>query len=206
MLLRVRVILGLILVFAAFAPAKDKKKHTLPAYVLNARTVLVVVEPNAGISVTDPGANKTAAEDVEKAIMKWGWLTPVMDAQTADLIITVRKGHGRTVEPTIGGGRVNDRPVVVESTDDSVRVGAQRGQNTELGQRTPQDNAPHPQAEVGSSEDTFAVYQGGVERPLDRSPIWRYVHKDALRGPSVPAVAEFRKLVEETQKQQNNQH
>lgn len=205
MLFRVRVILGLILVLAALAPAKDKKKHALPAFVLSARTVLVVVEPNAGVSVTDPAANKTAAEDVEKAIMKWGWLTPVMDAQTADLIITVRKGHGRMVEPTIAGGRVNDRPVVVESTDNAVRFGAQRGQNTELGQQTPQDNAPHPQTEVGPSEDTFAVYQGRADRPLERSPIWRYVGKDALRGPSVPAVAEFRKLVEETQKQQKSQ-
>jgi hypothetical protein len=53
--------------------------------------------------MTSPLASKTAQEDVEKALTKWGWLAPVMETQTADLVITVRKGSGRIVEPTIGG-------------------------------------------------------------------------------------------------------
>jgi len=202
MFVRLRVVLAVVLVFASLALANDKKKNLLPTYVLKAHTVQVVVEPDAGISVTDPAANRTAQEDVEKAIMKWGWLTPVMDTQTADLIITVRKGHGKLVEPTIGGGPVNDRPVVLQPTDSGIRIGGQKGRQPDLSERPPQDTAPHPQTEIGSAADTFAVYQGGIERPLDRPPVWRYAAKNALHSPDVPAVAEFRKIVEETQKQQ----
>jgi hypothetical protein len=43
-----------------------------------------------------------------------------------------------------------------------------------------------------------------VDHPLNRAPAWRYVGKNALRAPNVPAVTEFRKAVEETQKQQKN--
>jgi len=54
-----------------FAPAKDKKE-ILPADVLEAKTVLVVIDPNAGISSSSPNENRTAQEDVEKALMNWG--------------------------------------------------------------------------------------------------------------------------------------
>ena len=66
-----------------------------------------------GTSTTAPMPNKTAQEDVEKALMKWGRFTPVLDTQTADLLITVRKGSGKIVQPTIGGLPTNDRPVIV---------------------------------------------------------------------------------------------
>src|SRR5258708_7915837 len=79
MIVRMRALLLLVLLFASLAIAGDKKKNLLPAYVLRARTVLVLIDPDAGISATSPLANKTAQEDVEKAIMKWGRLTPVMD-------------------------------------------------------------------------------------------------------------------------------
>jgi hypothetical protein len=41
-----------------------------------------------------------------------------------------------------------------------------------------------------------------VERPLDAAPAWRYLAKDALHSPDVPAVAEFRKIIAEAEKQQ----
>ena len=114
MLVRVRVLLLMVLVFTSLAIAGNKKKNLLPAFVLRARTVLVLIDPEADISATSPLANKTAQEDVEKALMKWGRLTPVLDTQTADLVITVRKGSGRIVQPTIGGEPTNDRPVIVQ--------------------------------------------------------------------------------------------
>jgi hypothetical protein len=85
------------------AAAKNKKKVLLPDDVLDARTVLVVVDPEAGVAMDDPLANRKAQEDVEKALMSWGRFTLVMEASSADLIISVRKGNGKTVEPTIGG-------------------------------------------------------------------------------------------------------
>jgi len=201
-----RIALLIILAASWVTLAKDKNKNVLPAYVLNAHTVLVMIEPDAGAPITDLTGNKKALDEVERAISKWGWLTPVQDAQTADLIITIRKGHDRMVEPTIGGGPINDRPVVVQSTDSSVRV-AGRGRQPDSSAdpaNGPQNPSVHPQTEIGSANDSFTVYQGKVEHPLERAPTWRYIGKNALRGPSVPAVTEFRKAVEETQKQQKN--
>jgi hypothetical protein len=194
---------SLVLAFLSFA--KDKNKNSLPSYVLNAHTVLVMTEPDAGAPLTDLSGNKKALDDVERAISKWGWLTLVTDAQTADLIITIRKGRGKIVEPTIGGGPINDRPVVVQSTDNSVRV-AGRGRQPEPQDPSldPKNSSIHPQTEIGSPNDSFAVYQGRVEHPLDRAPVWRYIHTDALRGPAVPAVSEFRKAVEKAQEQQKS--
>jgi len=48
--------------------AKDKTKAILPADVLRAQTVAVVIEPGAGEPLTDPGANRGAQEAVENAL------------------------------------------------------------------------------------------------------------------------------------------
>src|SRR5271156_760042 len=92
-----------IILCSALASGKDKKKAILPADVLKARTVLVVVDPSAGVDVRDPNANRIARADVEKALDQWGRFTLVQEGSTADLIITVRKGDGKLIQPTIGG-------------------------------------------------------------------------------------------------------
>jgi hypothetical protein len=192
-------LITLLVLLTTSVHGKDKK--ILPAYVLQARTVLVVVDPEAGISPLDPNANRIAQQDVEKELMNWGRFTPVMDAQTADLVISIRRGHGKAVNPTIGNVP-NDRPVVVQPNDSGIRIGAQQGKNTPV--TDPSVGAsptPQPQTEIGPSEDMFSVYRGQVEYPLDSPPVWRYVAKDALRSPSVPAVEQFRKVIEETEKQ-----
>jgi hypothetical protein len=51
----------------------------------------------------------------------------------------------------------------------------------------------------------FEVYRGKVEYPLDNAATWRYIAKDSLKSPNVPAVAEFRKLIAEAEKQQQAQ-
>jgi hypothetical protein len=56
--------------------------------------------------------------------------------------------------------------------------------------------------EVAPPEDVFAVYEGHVASPLERSAAWRCARKDALSSPSVPAVDEFRKATEESENQQ----
>jgi hypothetical protein len=55
------------------------------------------------------------------------------------------------------------------------------------------------------SDDMFVVYHGSEGNPMDGPLAWRYVGKDALKAPSVPAVAEFRKAIEEAEKQQQKQ-
>jgi hypothetical protein len=211
MSIRASAFLAFALLFASFVIAQDtspgrnqdKKKNSLPADVINARTVLVLVDPDTGVSMTDPNGNQIAQQDVEKALLHWGRLTPVLEGAPADLVITVHKGNGKTVNPTIGGVPVNGRPVILEGDTDVVRVGVQRGRPISgTGPRTgsAQDTGAMPRTEIGSSEDMFVVYRSNT----NSAPVWRYTAKNALRSPNVPAVAEFRKAVEEAEKQQKS--
>lgn len=205
MRLRYVVPLALILL-GTLASAKDKKKVILPADVLQARAVLVVVDPDAGLRVEDPNANQAAKADVEKALQKWGRFNLVLDATNADLIITVRKGSGKMVQPTIGGVPINDRPVV-QPTDSGGRVGGRVGVSPVPGDPTnPDPRGPQPQLEVGPTDDMFVVYRGGEENPLDAPAVWRFSAKNALHSPDVPAVSEFHKAIDEAEKQKQAGH
>jgi hypothetical protein len=193
----VPVLFTLSLLLTPFVCAKDKPKSTLPSYVLRARTVTVIVDPKAGVSIEDPQANQVAQKDVETALMNWGRLQPVLAMQSADLIIVVHRGHGRLVDQTISDSRQNNRTGMIATSDNAVTIGAQHGPQNQ----TDVDGAPaHPQTEIGGSDDSFTVYQAGVENPLDASPAWRYTAKDGLRPHSVPAVDEFRKALTEAEK------
>jgi hypothetical protein len=197
------LVLLLFLVCGFAAGAKDKKKVILPADVLQAQTVLVVIDPNTGDAIDAPLANRHARDDVERALMNWGRFRLAMDASDADLIISVSKGNGKMAQPTIGGIPDNDRPVIFQPSESGPRVGGQSGNPPTPGDPTsPQARAPHPQVEAGQSEDTFLVYRGKRDRPLDSSPVWRYMRNDALRSPGVPAVDAFRKTIVEAEKQQ----
>ena len=199
-----RTALITLMVFAAFpiATAKNKKKQVLPDYVLRAETVLVVIHPEAGEPVTNPTANRTAQENVEKALSQWGRFRLVMEAQTADLVVAVRKGHASG--PTVRNLPTDSRPVIIQPSDGDIRVGGQQGRppnpsNPGLG--GPTDQGPRVDNEIGPSEDTFEVYRGGIESPLDSAPVWRYMAKSALDAPRVLAVEQFRKVLTESEKQ-----
>jgi len=170
---------------------KDKKKSSLPELVIRARTVLVVIHPDAGEPLHQPTANATARENVEQALMNWGRLQPVMDGQVADLVIAVRTGT------------IDTRPTVMQPTDTGIRIGAQQGHAPPLndpGMSSPRGGGPRISNEVGSSEDSFEVYLGTSQYPLDSSPVWRYVARDCLRAPTVSAVEQFRKAIAESEK------
>jgi hypothetical protein len=195
----------LALIGLLITPALAKnKKPVLPEYVLRARTVLVVIDPDAGEPLDQPNANAMARESVEKALMEWGRFRLVMDGAESDLIISVRTGDDRAVRPTIKGGPLDQRPGVGQTTDSSVRIGGQRGQPPPLNDPSmdPQSRGPRVTNEVGPSEDMFAVYHGGLSNPLDAPPVWRYIAKDCLRAPQVSAVENFRKTIAEAEKPQ----
>jgi len=199
---RRNLLLSLLLVCCLVAAGKDKKKIVLPADVLEARTVLVVVDPDAGVAVEAPMANRTAQEDVEKALMNWGRFTIAPDASTADLIISVRKGNGKIAQQTVGGVPINNRPVILEPTDSGIGMGGHTGNPSQIGDPTnPQPRAPSPQEEVGQTEDMFVVYRGKRDDALTSPAVWRYSAKDALRSPGVPAVEAFKKVITEAEKQ-----
>jgi hypothetical protein len=182
------------------ANAKDKKKSTLPEEVLRATTALVVISPDAGEPVNQPMANATARDSVEKALTEWGRFRLVMAGEEADLVIAVRTGSGRMVQPTIKGGPIDQRPGTAQSTDSGIRIGGQQGQPPPLSDpgAGPQ-NGPRMSNEVGASEDTFEVYRGHGQYPLDSPAVWRYIAKDCLREPNVTAVEEFRKAIAKAQ-------
>ncbi|HYK37319.1 hypothetical protein [Alloacidobacterium sp.] len=183
------------------AVAKDKKKVALPIDILQAHTAWVIIDPHAGMDVTDPNANRQARADVEAALAKWGRINPVTDPAMADLIIVVRKGSGKLVQPTIGNAPGNaPPPVIAQRTDSGINIAARQGP-------PPEASDPHPQMEVGSTQDTFVVYRGnlassntGILNPLDSPPAWRYTAKNALASPGVPAVDAFRKAIADSEK------
>ena len=187
------------------AAGKDKKKILLPDSVLDARTVLVLIDPQAGVALEAPLANQTARDDVEKALMKWGRFELANDVSTADLVISIRKGNGRIARPTIGGLPTNNRPVIYQPTDSGGRIGAGHGAPPP---GDPPGPYPTPQVEVSDGQDNFEVHMGNradpAADPLDSPSVWRYRAKDALQSPEVPAVDEFRKLIIEAEKQRAN--
>jgi hypothetical protein len=207
---RVGLLVSLLLLLPSLTLAKDKKSKTiLPPYVLQARTVAVIIDPEAGVSLDDPRANEVAQRDVETALLNWGRYRLIMSRREADLIIVVRRGTGKLASGTIRDPRQGNQPGVIEPTDSGIRIGVQHGReypgsgqpgpypaDASDGHDRQMDQRPHPQATVGGAEDSFLVYQGQTEAPLDAVPAWKYEEKNALKPHTVPAVDEFRKAVE----------
>jgi hypothetical protein len=179
--------------------AKDKK-NALPAYVLSAKTV-AVIDPSAGISIDDPRANQDAQKDVEAALLSWGRFEPVLSTQTADLIIVLRRGSGRMMNETMPDPR-SDRVGVITPADNGGPMGGQRAPQPGMTGGGPGmgPGQQSPNSQIGQADDWFVVYKGGDEKPLETPPAWRYVAMDGLSPHSVPAVAVFRKAVENAEK------
>ena len=129
--LRALAIIGSACLLAVAAFAKDKSP--LPEWVLRAHTVAVVLDPDAGISVGDPNANQTAQKDVETALLNWGRFEPVMGTQGADLIIVLRKGHGKLAEETLP---IRGRTAAPASSIPSITASVSE-RNTELSPVSP---------------------------------------------------------------------
>ena len=199
---RLSALLALAVLLTASATAKDKKKPAMSEFVLRAQTVRVMIDPDAGEPVDQPRANYTARDNVEKAFLEWGRYRVAMDGEQSDLVVVIRTGDGRVGRPTMKGGPIDQRPGVGQSTDDSVRIGAQHGQPPMTDPTAnPQNGAPRVSDEIGNPDDSFLVYLGGNDHPLDSSPVWRYTAKDGLQPrPRVAAVEEFRKAVADAEK------
>jgi hypothetical protein len=141
---------------------------------------------------------------VEGALRNWGRFRLALDASDADLIISIRKGTGNIAQPTIGGIPNND-PVIFQPPGSGPTMGGHSGTPPVVGDPTgTQPRTPHPQVEAENPDDTFLVFRGNRDNPLDSPPVWRYIGKDALQSPGVPAVLAFRKAVVEAEKQLAN--
>ncbi len=203
-------------------------KDSLPAVpfdVLQARTVAVIIDPDAAVSLLDPDANKTAQRDVEAALSKWGRFETVLNPIDADIVIVVRKGTSKPADVTVKDPRQNSRPG--SYTNGDIAIGAHHGSSsppTAQGQHgyniPPGDPLPahpetnpgetppvppprpetNPQVETGTRNDVFAVYRGHTEKFTNSEPSWMYVRKNALHSHDVPAVGKFREAMEEAAK------
>jgi len=198
---RIWILFLFVAISSPFTSSKDKPK-TLPPQVLRAESILVVIDPDAGEPLTNPNANRTAREDVEKALMQWGRFRLAIEPHSADLVLSVRKGTERNATPTINGGPIDNRPVILEPNGDSgIRIGAQQGRPPATSRGEEQmPNSPRMGTAVGASDDTLVLYLGGVDYPLDSPSIWRYSSKDALRQPEVRGIDQLRKAFNETEK------
>ena len=201
------LLVAVLLATSASAKDKNNKKPLLSPDILRARTAVVVIDPDAGEPLDEPYANANARTAVEKALMEWGRFDLLTQGQETDLIIVGRTGNGKMMRPTVRGGGIDQRPVYGESTDSTIRIGAQRGQPPPLDGHSIEDpnRGPHMGNELGPSEDMFEVYRGNMPNPLDSGPVWRYNGKKCLREPKVTAVEEFRKAIAEAEKPQQPQ-
>jgi hypothetical protein len=196
------------------APGLAKDKAILPVYILTAHTVVVLIDPEAGIDIQDPRANQVAQKDVETALAKWGRFEVLNGAQKADLVVVIRRGHKRMTDVTMNDPTQNSR-VGVTPTDSSIGAGGQIGRAPVVGgypdspsaraaqaqaQNQAQNQTGTPQAEIGFTDDSLVVYSGASEHPTDSVPGWRYVGQEGLRSHSVPAVDDFRKAVAAAEK------
>jgi hypothetical protein len=182
----------LLSLLATWGFAKDKNKNLLPLYVLQAKTVAIVIDPNAGFSVDDPRANELAQEYVEAAFLKWGRFEPIPDARTADLIVMVRKGNSRLMDDAMPDPRQNSG--IDPNNRDGSMGGPSRGPQPSMpGQPGRGSSQQSPGSGMGQAEDTFAVFKGG-EKSLFATPVWRYGGNDGLNQ-TVPAVAAFKKAI-----------
>lgn len=193
-----------IVVLASCVAAKKKEKQVLPDTVLRAQTVFVVIQPDAKEPLTEANANLKAQKAVEEALMKWGKFRLALDTTTADVIISVQKGTGKAMSPTISGGPVDSRPVDVEGDASQIRIMGQKGHPpdaTSTSNPGAQDSRVHTGTQAGGSEDVLRLFIGGaVEYPLEYAPVWMYSRKDALKGPEMAAVAELKKVFEESER------
>ena len=201
---------------AVLMPAALAKDTTplMPAYLIEARTAVVIIDPDAGRSVSDPNANQTAQKDVETALLKWGRLQAVLNPADADIVIVVRKGTGKPSAVTVKDPRQNERPGSITSADGAISIGVQHGRpsrstdipDQDRSMSTDTNGSLHPQVEAGDRDDSFVVYEGHRNDPVgSNAPGWRYIHENGLHSHDVPAVDEFRKAIDAAVKQAGQQ-
>ena len=172
--------------------AKDKqKKSPLPLTVLDAKTISIVI---------DPDARSLSRRSRRKPYRSEGCRSrhPEMGTLPTHALHHERRPHHRHSQRT---GSITDASLS-NPRNDGIPVSAQAGNQPGLANRPPGTNSdtPTPQGDSLNNEDSFLVYDGKTQTPLSSPAIWRYNGMDGLRSHSVPAVDAFRKAVAETEK------
>ena len=176
----------------SFGFAKDKNKNAVPEYILQAKTVAVVTDPEAQFSRDrdDPHADYMAQKGVEAALLKWGRFQVVTEVRDADLLVVVRKGNGRSMDD-----------MTPDSRQGSGGIGAPRGGTIpeQPGMPGSVGGQRQPDTGFGLTQDSFAVFKSG-DNPRSATPGWKYFGQNGLDPGTVPAVAAFKKAVASAEK------
>src|SRR5438128_11980564 len=90
------------LVMLAISASPKEKKEIVPALILRAQYVAVIVDPEAGISAANRGENGIARSGVEAAIGRWGRVSLSVYPENAAWVVVVRVG-GKAIKRTTGG-------------------------------------------------------------------------------------------------------
>ena len=179
------LLLTIILFLALPGFGKDKKKQRLPDAVLDARTIGVYVMPDVGETIS--GDQQKARATVEHALREWGRYrvhTFGVETPNLDLIIEVKKSGG--VRPTIAG--LPQRGTTIDRSSAGIDISA--------GSLGVPRTTPHEQTEISSPNDEFYVY---IPIGDSKALVYRFTAKNALDAPTVRAVFEFKKAVEESE-------
>lgn len=194
-------LLSLLALLPILLSAKD---DGLPAEVLKAHSVRIVISDHDGKQLNDPTADSNAERAVEKALSDWGRF--VIVAGDADLVIAVHAGTDKLVSTTVEDGSSDTRGSV-ETADGKIRVFGQEGRAPVISDSPtvdPKHTGPHVGKQVGQVKDSLELYDGVAYRS-DSMPIWRYAAKNALKEPDVMAVQQLRKAVAASEKRQKKQ-
>ncbi len=188
---------------ASFAPAKDKSKSSLPALILQGGDGCSHRQSRFG------SAARQSRREPQCPIRRRARADEVGTLTGCDVSLHCRSGdlcsQGPRPQPDDCGRRSEPAAHRPATWRGSTRVGIQTGTPPRTGTGYPDDTTPRPGMEIGSPEDFFEVYRGQDANTLDGSPLWRYMGKNALRPPAVTAVEQFRKAIEEAEKQQKKQ-
>lgn len=195
---RTGCVLSLLLLLTILLSAKN---DDLPAEVLKAHSIRIVISQHDGKQLNDPTADSNAERAVEKALSDWGRF--VIVEGDADLVIAVHAGTDKLVSPTVEDGSADTR-ASIETADGRIKVFGQQGRAPVISDSPtvdPKHTGPHLGKQAGPVKDSLEVYDGVAYRS-DSVPIWRYAAKNALKEPDVIAVQQFRKAVAASEKRQ----
>src|SRR5580765_3749573 len=102
----IRLTTGLLLPLLVVGGLEAKDKHVIPDVVLEARTVMIVIIPDAREKPPNPKSEQALRDDVERAMEKWGRFLSKSTGKT-DLVIVARQGHVEAPKVSFPGNDPN---------------------------------------------------------------------------------------------------
>jgi hypothetical protein len=97
-------------------------------------------------------------------------------------------------------------PVILEQRDGYSRATIQRGIRPTWLIPVFQRHVSRVKNKMGNREDWFEVYRGRIPYPLDTFLFFDWVNRDLLDAARVAAVEQFRKMIEDAERELSKKH